>query len=197
MTALQWIVKEAKSIKKAYPNRFAKWTDYVKQASAIYATKHKGKSPVGKKKAVKKTAKKKLVKKVGVVKKRVLKKAAPKKTVKKVLKKHTHWGKVKTHTRRVNGVTTKSKTHTDKNKITANIQIGAISKHQMTALHDALSHLHRYENTLNDLKHEITISKKSNYGKSYILAIKRDIKLYSDIIKEQKIHITQLKRHIK
>jgi len=197
MTALQWIVKEAKSIKKAYPNRFAKWTDYVKQASAIYASKHKGKSPVGKKKAVKKTAKKKLVKKVGVVKKRVLKKAAPKKTVKKVLKKHTHWGKVKTHTRRVNGVTTKSKTHTDKNKITANIQIGAISKHQMTALHDALSHLHRYENTLNDLKHEITISKKSNYGKSYILAIKRDIKLYSDIIKEQKIHITQLKRHIK
>ena len=197
MTALQWIVKEAKSIKKAYPNRFAKWTDYVKQASAIYASKHKGKSPVGKKKAVKKTAKKKLIKKVGVVKKRVLKKAAPKKTVKKVLKKHTHWGKVKTHTRRVNGVTTKSKTHTDKNKITANIQIGAISKHQMTALHDALSHLHRYENTLNDLKHEITISKKSNYGKSYILAIKRDIKLYSDIIKEQKIHITQLKRHIK
>jgi hypothetical protein len=59
MTALQTIIKEAKNIKKTYPNRFAKWTDYVKQASAIYASKHKGKSPVGKKKAVKKTAKKK------------------------------------------------------------------------------------------------------------------------------------------
>lgn len=60
MTALQWIVKEAKSIKKQYPKRFAKWTDYVAQASAIYASKHKGKSPVGKKKAAKKTAKKKV-----------------------------------------------------------------------------------------------------------------------------------------
>ena len=50
MTALQWIVKEAKKIKKEYPKRFAKWTDYVAQASAIYSKKHKGHSPVGKKK---------------------------------------------------------------------------------------------------------------------------------------------------
>jgi hypothetical protein len=53
MTALQWIVKEAKKIKKEYPKRFAKWTDYVAQASAIYAKKHKGHSPVGKKKKAK------------------------------------------------------------------------------------------------------------------------------------------------
>jgi len=59
MTALQWIVKEAKAIKKKYPKRFAKWTDYVAQASAIYSSKHKGKSPVGKKKA-KKVAKKRI-----------------------------------------------------------------------------------------------------------------------------------------
>jgi len=202
MTALQTIIKEAKSIKKAYPNRFAKWTDYVKQASAIYASKHKGKSPVGKKKAVKKTAKKKLVKKVGVVKKKVLKKAAPKKAAKKI-KKHTHYGKVKSHMRRVNGVTKKPSEKDVLKSIThavkvqkSHMSVGAISKHQMTALHDALSHLHRYENTLNDLKHELTLSKKSNYGKSYIIAIKKDIKLYTDIIKEQKIHITQLKKHI-
>jgi len=202
MTALQTIIKEAKSIKKAYPNRFAKWTDYVKQASAIYASKHKGKSPVGKKKAVKKTAKKKLVKKVGVVKKKVLKKAAPKKAAKKI-KKHTHYGKVKSHMRRVNGVTKKPsekdvlKSIQKAEKVQkSHMSVGAISKHQMTALHDALSHLHRYENTLNDLKHELTLSKKSNYGKSYIIAIKKDIKLYTDIIKEQKIHITQLKKHI-
>jgi hypothetical protein len=50
MTALKWITNEAKKLKKAYPKRFAKWTDYVAQASAIYASKHKGKSPVGKKK---------------------------------------------------------------------------------------------------------------------------------------------------
>ena len=56
MTALQWIVKEAKKLKKEYPKRFASWKEYVAQASAIYAKKHKGKTPVGKKKvgAVKK-----------------------------------------------------------------------------------------------------------------------------------------------
>lgn len=76
MAALQWIVKEAKRIKKQYPKRFSKWTDYVAQASAIYAAKHKGKSPVGKKK-------------IGSVKKKtaVKKKAAPKK---KAAVKKTH-----------------------------------------------------------------------------------------------------------
>ena len=61
MTALQWILKEAKSLKKQYPKRFTKWTDYVAQASAIYAKKHKGKSPVGKKKAAKKKVARKKV----------------------------------------------------------------------------------------------------------------------------------------
>ena len=61
MTALQWILKEAKKLKKQYPKRFTKWTDYVAQASAIYSSKHKGKSPVGKKKAAKKKAAKKKV----------------------------------------------------------------------------------------------------------------------------------------
>ena len=65
MTALQWIVKEAKKLKREYPKRFKTWREYVAQASAIYASKHKGKSPVGKKHAVKKkAAKKKAVKKV-------------------------------------------------------------------------------------------------------------------------------------
>jgi hypothetical protein len=59
MTALQTIIKEAKSLKKQYPKRYSKWTDYVKQASAIYASKHKGKSPLGKKKATKKKTVKK------------------------------------------------------------------------------------------------------------------------------------------
>lgn len=67
MTPLKWIVSEAKKLKKKYPHRFKKWTDYVAQASAIYASKHKGKSPVGKKRKVsgvkKKAVKKKAVKK--------------------------------------------------------------------------------------------------------------------------------------
>ena len=88
MTALQWIIKEAKSLKSKYPKRFAKWTEYVAQASAIYASKHKGISPVGKKKvgAVKKKAsKKKIAKKIA--KKKVAKKKVSKKLGKVTLKK--------------------------------------------------------------------------------------------------------------
>lgn len=77
MTALQWILKEAKKLRKEYPKRFKTWREYVAQASAIYASKHKGKSPVGKKKAAKKkvarkkVARKKLAhKKVGAVSKK-------------------------------------------------------------------------------------------------------------------------------
>lgn len=47
MNALTWITKEAKKLRREYPRRFATWREYVAQASAIYAKKHKGKSPVG------------------------------------------------------------------------------------------------------------------------------------------------------
>jgi len=60
MTALQWIIKEAKIIRKKSPKM--EWKKAVAQASAIYASKHKGKSPIGKKKAApkKKAAKKRI-----------------------------------------------------------------------------------------------------------------------------------------
>lgn len=98
MSALKWIVKEAKAIKKKYPKRFSKWTDYVAQASAIYASKHKGKSPVGKKKTAKKKAVKRKVakKRIGAayegIGKIVRKKAARKKVVRKTATKkaYTH-----------------------------------------------------------------------------------------------------------
>jgi hypothetical protein len=50
MTALQWITTEAKKIKKAYPNKYGKWTDYVKHASALYQKKEGKKKPAAKKK---------------------------------------------------------------------------------------------------------------------------------------------------
>jgi len=64
MTALQQIIKEAQAIRRKSPKM--EWKKAVAQASAIYASKHKGKSPVGKKrvikkKAIKKTATKKAV----------------------------------------------------------------------------------------------------------------------------------------
>jgi len=50
MKPLIWIIAEAKKLKKQFPKRYSKWTDYVKQASAIYSSKHASKSPVAKKK---------------------------------------------------------------------------------------------------------------------------------------------------
>jgi hypothetical protein len=64
MTALQVIIKEAKAIRSKSPKM--EWKKAVAQASAIYASKHKGKSPVGKKH--KKVTRKKAAKKVGTVK---------------------------------------------------------------------------------------------------------------------------------
>lgn len=52
MTALKWITNEAKRLRRKYPRRFVHWKEYVAEASAIYARKHKGRSPVGKKKRV-------------------------------------------------------------------------------------------------------------------------------------------------
>ena len=46
--ALKWIIAEAKKLRKKDRNR-KQWKDYVAQASAIYAKKHHGRSPVGKK----------------------------------------------------------------------------------------------------------------------------------------------------
>lgn len=45
MTALQQIVKEAKRMRKLHPNKYAKWTDYVKAASK--AIKKPGKKVAG------------------------------------------------------------------------------------------------------------------------------------------------------
>ena len=71
MTTLQLIIKKAKALRKAAPNKYSKWTDYVKAASATIKPKKKATvSGVKKKTAVKKTA----------VKKTAVKKAAPKKT---------------------------------------------------------------------------------------------------------------------
>jgi hypothetical protein len=51
MNPLKQITAEAKRLKKKFPKRFSKWTDYIKQASAIYKGKHKIK-PVAKKRRV-------------------------------------------------------------------------------------------------------------------------------------------------
>ena len=64
MTTLQLIIKKAKALRKAAPNKYSKWTDYVKAASATIKPKKKTTvSGVKKKAAPKKAAAKKAVKK--------------------------------------------------------------------------------------------------------------------------------------
>jgi adenylate kinase len=63
MTTLQMIIKKAQALRKAAPKKYAKWTDYVKAASATIKPKKKAAVGAVKKKAVKKAAPKKVVKK--------------------------------------------------------------------------------------------------------------------------------------
>jgi len=86
MTTLQLIIKKAKALKAAAPKKYAKWTDYVKAASATI--KPKKKATVG---AIKKKA----------ATKKVVKKAAPKKATKKTTSYHKD---TKSHNVRINVV---------------------------------------------------------------------------------------------
>jgi len=96
MTALQWIIKEAKILRKKSPKM--EWKKAVAQASAIYSSKHKGKSPVGKKKSAKKVVRKKAAKKI--IKKKIgsskiidyLKISDLKKGLSIVSNEHPEWG---------------------------------------------------------------------------------------------------------
>lgn len=65
-SALSWIIREAKKLKREFPRRYSKWTDYVKQASAIYSSKHRGSSPVGHKHSVSKRKSVKRHRKIGI-----------------------------------------------------------------------------------------------------------------------------------
>lgn len=81
MNALTWITREAKRLRRRFPKRFKTWREYVGQASAIYAAKHKGRSPVGRKK-LSGTRKKRRGKKVGA-KRRGLSMAEVNRSIKK------------------------------------------------------------------------------------------------------------------
>jgi seryl-tRNA synthetase len=175
MTALQWIVKEAKSLKKSYPKRFTKWTDYVKQASAIYASKHKGKSPVGKKKAApKKVAVKKIAKKkVGVIKKKAEKKPSEKSILNKI-------HKVKHEVDRLDEAQHKHMS-----------SIGNIAIEKYKKVNDDILKLQ------NAILKNINTSKKFQYKtpfwKKYFTEKNKKI---NSFIKELKIHAKELKKHI-
>ena len=113
MTAAQKIAKE--KFKKAIAIRKKTGVSLKEAFAQVYGKKKVG--AVKKKKAAPKKAAKKVVKKAAPKKaaKKVVKKAAPKKAAKK----HTHWGIIPEHKRRVNGVNT----HKDTKSHNVNIKV--------------------------------------------------------------------------
>ena len=167
MTALQSIIKEAKAIRKKNPKM--EWKKAVAQASAIYASKHKGKSPVGKKHAVKKkAAKKKAVKKVGVIKKKVVRKTA----TKKVKKKPTEKAVLKS----IKHAVSVQKAH-----------MSGVSHHAIDRIKSAMSHLSHYEMAVKKYM-VLPLKERKMYASN--------IKKLRHLVKETKTHISQLKKSI-
>ena len=176
MTALQSIIKEAKSLKVKYPKRFSKWTDYVKQASAIYSAKHKGKSPVGKKKIVKK----KIVKKK-VAKKKVAKKSIAKKPTEKVILKKVH--SAKTTSKNLFNKLDKLDEAQHKH------MFGKIGNISLDQYKQGNIDLMRWNTILQSLEKEKMLATKS-----FKPVVNKDIFAVKKHIKELKIHLKELKK---
>jgi len=182
MTALQSIIKEAKAIRKKSPSM--EWKKAVAQASAIYASKHKGKSPVGKKRVVKKKAAKKRA--VGKVDKKLKKGLASKGL------KMPHGYDVVKRKRKISGVkrkpTEKAVLKSIKKAVTIQkAHMSGVSHHALDRIKSAMVHLNTYEAAY---KKYMSLPLKER--KIYASAIKKT----KHLIQETKTHITQLKKSI-
>jgi len=175
MTALQVIIKEAKAIRKKSPKM--EWKKAVAQASAIYASKHKGKSPVGKKHAVKK-------------------KAAKKKAVGKYVK-TVRKGKVTDviYKRKKIGAVKKSATtmHKDTKSHNVNIRVmSGVSNKAMEDLKKTTQWIRTIENEI--LNHTLTIKQTKELWAKKIL--RQNIVKLKKMLREYKQHANELKKHI-
>ena len=183
MTALQVIIKEAKAIRKKSPKM--EWKKAVAQASAIYASKHKGKSPVGKKHAVKKKAAKKITKKKSVGK---YVKTVRKGKVTDVIYKRKKIGAVK-----------KSATtmHKDTKSHNVNIRVmSGVDSELIKQLNTYKGLIRYYTNNIEIFKDAIKKRKERGLTPIMVNNLKKDIKKFQSLIKEYKIHLTQIKKHI-
>ena len=163
MTALQWIIKEAKAIRSKSPKM--EWKKAVAQASAIYASKHKGKSPVGKKKVVKKAAKKVAKKKaVGKYVKTVRKGKVTDVIKKKAVK--------KTATKKASSMHKDTKSHNVNIKVMSGVSDKLISSYK-----DNLGKIRYYETTIDMFKKAIKEHKKRGLTPIMVSNLKKDNKV--------------------
>ena len=173
MTTLQLIIKKAKALRAASPKKFAKWTDYVKAASATIKPKKKATVGAIKKKAVKKAATKKVVKKAPV--KKVVKKAATKKATS--IHKDT-----KSHNVRISVVSGISKAEKE------------INKNLLDELNSILNKIKNAEEIRE--KYKIAI-KYNQIEKEDKVKARGIIKFYTANIKEYKDHFRKVKAQLK
>lgn len=183
MTALQSIIKEAKAIRRKKPSM--EWKKAVAQASAIYASKHKGKSPVGKKHAVKKKAAKKLAKKKSVGK---YVKTVRKGKITDVIYKR----------KKISGVKTKP---TEKAVLKSIKHAVSVQKAHMGTVHKhALEDYQKLMNRINIAKFHVLFSdeqaKLSKRGTETYKAFMRDKEKAKMYLKELETHARELKKHI-
>jgi len=183
MTALQQIIKEAQAIRRKSPKM--EWKKAVAQASAIYASKHKGKSPVGKKR---------------VIKKKAIKKTATKKAVGKYVK-TVRKGKITDviYKRKKIGAVKKSATtmHKDTKSHNVNIRVmSGVDSDLIKQLNTYKGLIRYYNNNIEIFKEAIKKRKERGLTPMMVVNLKKDIKKFQSLIKEYKIHLTQLKKHI-
>ena len=186
MTALQTIIKEAKSLRAKNPKKYKKWTDYVKEASKNYSAKNKSiKKPVSKKKLVKKKITKKKVVKKAIGKKRIAKKIIAKKPTEKVILKKVHSAK-----------TTSKNLFNKLDKLDeaqhAHMmgKLGVIKKMEMEQYHQTLRKIDVLEKSL--IANSISLKKTKNiaYKKIY----KNQIEQIKKYLKELKLQKSELKK---
>lgn len=207
--ALKWIVNEAKKLRREYPRRYKKWKDYVAQASAIYASKHGGKSPVGKKHR----------RKVGRVAPipapqyggsgmgavKYLERGEKHNARARIVRvNRTKGGQFKSFKHlsgtAVSAVTTRSKSHVDKNRITANIQVGSVNSRILQAVQDKVHWIEVLEKNIAAAEHSrrMAARHRSNPDARKIKAVMTDnVARWKDLLRAAKKELTVLKRNLR
>ncbi len=181
MTALQEILKYAKDLKKKHPNKV--WANCIKEAGAIYRSKHKVK-------LVKKTAKKKAVKKVGKINTRL------KKDLKGKGLKLTH-GYDTVKRKRISGV---KKKPTESAVLKSIKKAEKVQKAHMGGVSKIA--IKKYQNLVNEIeiieKHinKLNILHKNSHDSANKKNHKLNIAKYKKLLSELKTHSKELKKHI-
>jgi hypothetical protein len=165
--AIEYRKKTGCSLKEAFAHVSGKKTIIKKKATL-------------KKKAVKKVAKKK----VGVIKKKAAKKKAIKKPSEQSILNKIH--KVKHDVERLDEAQHKHMIN----------GLGKVSHHSMQAIKKELNAINVYNKEILIVGKMIINAKKEKKPKNYIAHLKNVQNKFKELLKEAKIHLTQLKKHI-